>query len=72
MQNWREGCLCLNYSKYENFQVLIHPIWWTEDNKNRNEILNELGQGELDSYKQYVEKLRLKYQNYISELEKSN
>ena len=53
-------------------QVLIHPIWWTEDNKNRNEILNELGQGELDSYKQYVEKLRLKYQNYISELEKSN
>lgn len=72
VQNWREGCLCQNYSKYEKFQVLIHPVWWTEDNKNRNEILHELEKGKLNSYKQSVEKLRLKYQNYISELENSS
>ena len=72
VQNWREGCLCQNYTKYKKFQVLIHPIWWTENNKNRYQILHELEQGELNNYKKSVNYLREKYQNYISELENSN
>jgi len=72
VQNWREGCLCQNYTKYEKLQVLTHPIWWTEDNKNRNQILNEMEDGELNNHKKSVAYLRKKYQNYILELENSH
>lgn len=67
VQNWREG----TFSKYvneKNLYILIHPIWWTEENMSRNEILRELSGGKLDLYKKEIIQLK-KFQNeYLNRL----
>ncbi len=34
---WREGCVCgwLHSKESQNFQILIHPIWWTEKSRKK-------------------------------------
>lgn len=67
VQNWREGA----FSKYiseKNLYILIHPIWWSEDNLERVEILKLLSGGELDSHKKEIEQLVLFQNDYLNRL----
>lgn len=68
VQNWREGCFCKNFRNYKRMQILTHPIWWTADGKNREEIIKTLLGGELDYYKKWVDSLSNKYKKYIGEV----
>ena len=47
---WREGCFCKNYSNYDSLQVLVHPMWWSDNGKSRGEIMNSFLNGEYDEY----------------------
>jgi len=47
---WRENCFCQNFLNYKKMQILIHPMWWSTENKNRNEIMNSFVNGKYDEY----------------------
>ena len=49
-QNWREGCFCGHFEKYDQMQILTHPMWWSEDGKHRDEIMESFINGEYDKY----------------------
>lgn len=40
---WREGCVCkkLKLNMYSKIQVLVHPIWWSDNGDNSDEVINE-------------------------------
>lgn len=38
---WREGCLCQNLAKYNNFQLLTHAEWWGKGAKEAMVKLNK-------------------------------
>jgi hypothetical protein len=40
-QFWREGCACgfIDPSRYPRLQVLVHPIWWSEEGRLADESL---------------------------------
>lgn len=40
---WREGCVCkkLKSHGYNKIQVLVHPIWWSDNNDSSSEIINK-------------------------------
>ena len=65
VQNWREGCFCKHYKEHKKMQILIHPIWWTLEGKNRKDIMNSLVGGELDNHKKQVTKANEIHQNYL-------
>lgn len=66
VQYWREGCFCNYFDKFEKFQILIHPIWWTEDNKGRDEIMKSLVNGVNDIHKRHINKYLDIYHDYIN------
>ena len=68
VQNWRESCFCQNFSKYNEMQILTHPIWWKENNLKRKEILNHLNNESVSNCEHEVQYLSDKYENYISQL----
>ena len=39
-RNWREGCICSQYDKYDKLQLLFHPIWWNEENLSRESVMD--------------------------------
>ncbi len=41
-QFWREGCFCASLSLGEPLQVLVHPIWWSDDGRTADRLLREL------------------------------
>jgi hypothetical protein len=65
VQFWRENCFCSHIGKYEKLQILTHPIWWSEENIPRGEIMNNLIGGNLDVHKRHIEKFSLIYDDYI-------
>lgn len=71
VQNWREEPFS-NFIDYENLYILIHPIWWSDDNKSRVEILQSLVGGDLDYYKKEIEYLKNFQNNYLSKIKKNN
>jgi len=68
VQHWREGCFCKHYRNNDSMQVLTHPIWWTKDNKGREEIMKSFMGGEWDNHKLEVEKDIEKYKKYIQNM----
>lgn len=68
VQFWREGCFCQHFKNNKNLQVLVHPVWWTEDNQNRNEIMKSLIGTELDTRKKQIDKDCTIYKNYIKKM----
>jgi hypothetical protein len=43
-QFWREGCFCghLDPARHLRLQVLVHPIWWSEDGRTADQALAAL------------------------------
>ena len=43
-RRWRDGCPCKLFEREfsDNLQLLAHPVWWHEEEKERLEILNDL------------------------------
>jgi len=72
VQYWREGCFCNYIDKFEKFQILIHPIWWTEDNKERDEIMKSLVNGVNDIHKRHINKYLNIYHEYINKEKSKN
>jgi len=66
VQNWREECICMNYEKFDKIQLLIHPIWWTENNLSRKEILDSL-KNKNSEYFKIITSLEQKFSNYMKE-----
>lgn len=71
VQSWREGCFCGYLKNHEGMQILTHPIWWTEDNKNINEIKKILLGGELDSHKKQIDNNFSLYKDYFQNMNKT-
>ena len=71
VQNWREGSFS-NFIAYENLYILIHPIWWSDDNKSRVAILQSLEGGDLDYYKKEIEYLKNLQNYYLSKIKNKN
>jgi len=42
-QSWRQGCFCgfLDPSRHQRLQVLVHPLWWSEDGRSADEALRD-------------------------------
>lgn len=68
VQFWREGCFCKHFHNHKKMQVLTHPIWWSEDSKNRADIMKILLIDYLDHCQQEVEYLSKKFDNYIQQM----
>ncbi len=66
VQHWREGCICTNYDKFDKIQLLIHPIWWTENNLSRQEILESLHNKNSEHFK-IIDSLEKKFLNYLKD-----
>ena len=43
---WREGCLCRWLGKVNHLTVLTHPIWWFEQEMDKDAILKQLKDGD--------------------------
>lgn len=67
VQNWREGPFS-KFVEQRNLYILIHPIWWTEDNKSRIEILQSLTGGDLDQYTKEIRHLKNFQDEYLNKL----
>lgn len=70
VQNWREGCLCKNFHKYNKLQVLIHPVWWTSNGADRENVMHFLLNNQLSINENNVLSLSAKWKKYILELSK--
>ena len=68
VQYWREGCFCKHYKNYDSMQVLTHPIWWTNENKGRKEIMKSFLDWEWDKFKLQVEKNIEQNKKYIEKI----
>lgn len=43
---WREGCLCQWLGKVNHLTVLTHPIWWFEQEMDKDVVLKQLRKGD--------------------------
>lgn len=68
VQNWREGCFCHHIRKHDSMLILIHPIWWTTDNKKWDEIMKSLINGYLDNRKKQLQSMLDAQKQYINKL----
>ena len=66
-QFWREGCLCENLNKFRKLQILIHPMWWSENGLSRNEIMNSFLGGEYDDYTSAVKLAKEKHMKHFKQ-----
>lgn len=43
-RRWREGCFCqhLEDPEHQSYQVLLHPIWWHENQLSNEELYEKL------------------------------
>ena len=41
-RNWREGCVCQHIGKDKKLHVLIHPVWWITESKDRQDAIHKL------------------------------
>ncbi len=64
VQNWREGAFS-NYTLEKNLYILIHPIWWTENNLDRVKILESLSE---KMYKKEIQDMIRVQDNYLDKL----
>ena len=66
-QNWREGCFCGHFEKYDQMQILTHPMWWSDNGKHRDEIMESFVNDGYDKYamdvKTATEKHALHFKN---------
>ena len=69
VQFWREGCICKNWKKYNQIQLLIHPEWWTEKSKKMEDIVNDLFD-EINSTESEKEELIKFYNSYLEKVKK--
>jgi len=68
VQNWRRGCMHNHIDKKKKLQFLTHPIWWTEDHKTREVILNEFEKDESKRLHLNFEFTRQLHTRYLKEL----
>lgn len=68
VQFWREDCICKNWKKYNQIQLLIHPEWWTETGKKMKDIVNELF-NQISSTKADKEELIEFYDSYLKKVQ---
>jgi len=40
-RNWRENCFCQHIGKFDNIQILIHPLHWVLAGESYNDNLRE-------------------------------
>jgi len=69
VQFWRQDCFCKHFQTSSKLQVLIHPIWWSIDNKQRSEIMYQLLENKIEKIKQEINRLTNKYEKYINNLD---
>lgn len=50
-QFWREGCVCgfIDPSRHPRLQVLVHPIWWSEEGRLADESLRAQTESRVDA-----------------------
>lgn len=63
--NWREGCVCgiLEAGKYQNIQLLIHPVWWMDSLGEINKTLCKFWEDEKKLFDRYA--LKEKIRGYV-------
>jgi hypothetical protein len=43
---WKPGCPCLSLDGYKGIYVLMHPIWWIDEDVDVDDVLRRLRSGE--------------------------
>ena len=51
---WREGCMCQNIGKYNNLQILTHPVWWVNNTNSIHEQMIHLKTYFIEKYNEYI------------------
>ena len=56
-KKWRNGCVCKQIDELagRSLQLLIHPIWWTSELKNREENLSDFKTQMLNMAEKYLQ-----------------
>tara|TARA_B100000029_G_scaffold507211_2_gene591380 strand:- start:2687 stop:3418 length:732 start_codon:yes stop_codon:yes gene_type:complete len=68
-QHWRENCFCEHISKHKKMQILTHPIWWSNDNKTRKEIMQSfLNHGQYDNYSKIVKEATKLHEDHVKKI----
>jgi hypothetical protein len=71
-QFWREQCFCQNITKYKKLQILTHPIWWSNDNKKRKDIMKTFqNRKKYDEYSNYVKEATKMHEDHVIRIKKS-
>jgi len=68
VQHWREGCLCQHLGSFHRLQVLIHPIWWTEEGSDRKTILRKLERLAVSKVRETYSSVRKLHEDYLRNL----
>jgi len=70
-RNWREGCVCQHIGKDKRLHVLIHPVWWMTESKDREDALHKLWLSLQDKSVRDVKEIKqLLYEYYRDDLKK--
>lgn len=67
VQYWREG----SFSKFTNLTklyILIHPIWWTEKGKLRNDIMDDYSKEICLNHKKEICEMKRVQDQYVNNL----
>ena len=56
-REWRNGCVCKEIEGFngKNFQLLIHPIWWTDQIKTRDQNIFDFKDLKKHQAEEYLE-----------------
>lgn len=68
MQNWRSGCMCNHIDKEDKLQILTHPIWWSNQHKFRDRILEETIRKETSRISTIINSYRKIYAEYLKQI----
>ena len=50
-------------------QILTHPIWWSNDNKTRKEIMQSfLNHGQYDNYSKIVKEATKLHEDHVKKI----
>ncbi len=56
-RRWRHGCICSQIDELNNqsIQLLIHPIWWTKENLDKESVLNKFAERQMSIARNYIQ-----------------
>lgn len=68
VQNWRSGCMCQHIGKVDRLQILTHPIWWSDKNYKKEQILDMFINHNKKSLIKKFEKSKKLYKKYLNKV----